>query len=198
MTFKQLLEIVRKEEADYPAGELAITLTSFIRDICNEAEPFIAEHEVTANGEDITFLYEDFGSEFGSRFMKPRQIRIDNEQVRTIANSVHGDIVYETIHNGINIGINNAGDIRPLGQGKTFTLEYFSYPPPVSVNTGMLPIPQAHSMYLWRIKGDLYAERRHWDRAGYYNRRYERALVQYKRMVNSSGIQKIIHPNATL
>ncbi len=198
MRFEEILEIVRKEDAEFPAGELAVMLNGYMHDICNEVEGHISEIEVPVKTDSNYYNYDDLGDAFLQSFMKAKSVNLKDKVIVPLGNSVDGDYVVEYDHDGFLLGKRNYVEISPLMDTDKITLEYYSYPSPITVNTGILPIPQASSMYLWRIKADLYAEKRHWDRAGYYNRRYERALINYRRMVQSSGPTKIIHPNTRI
>lgn len=198
MTFQAMLELVRKEEPDYPAGELAVMLTAYFKDICNEVESMSAVIELVADGSKTEFLFADMADPFNQRYMKPRDIEVPGQIIHPLRDGIDGDIVYEITADGLIIGFRDVDMIRPLLNQTKILFEYFSYPPDVTIATTELPLPSIHSALLWKIKADLFAEKREWDRAGYYNRRAERSLVQYRRMVQGSGIRKIINTNTRI
>lgn len=198
MTFPQILEIVRKFDKELSGGEVALNINMYMMDICNEVEPLFAMDTITSDGEKSSFTLLDFNQDIESIFMKLRNVFVNDEPIRPFDSSVYDDFVYEETNGGVTVGVNNGNDIRPLNQGNEIIISYYSYSEPVTVETEKLPLSWSHPMLLWRVKADMYADKREWDRAGYYNRRYERSLTQFRRMFQSSGPQKIINTNTRI
>lgn len=198
MTFSDVLEIARSLNPDVPAGEIALTLNMYIQDICNEIEPFIGELDIVADGDVTEYVFSELGDTFLSAYMKPHEIVIPGKRVLKLINGINGDIVYQINETGFVIGYLLNDQITPLESGTNIIFEYYCYPSKVTINTGELPMKQAQSILLWRLKADLYAEKREWDRGGYFMRKAERALTLYRRMVQSQGISKIINTNTRI
>lgn len=199
MIFRDILEVVRRKDSEKPAAEIAIEINGYYKDICNFVEPLFASKTITTDGQKKEFVLSDFGPDVERDFMKLRNVFIGDNPVRPRENAIHRDTCYQELMNGVLVGTkNHDGEILPLPDGKELSIVYYSYPPPVTVETAELPLVWAQPMILWRVKADIHAEMREWDRAGYYNRRYERSLYEYRKMYNSSGPKKIIHPNSRI
>jgi len=198
MTFNELMEIVRKHDDEMPAGEVAVNINAYMKDICNYVEPIFATAEITTDGEKYSFSLADFGSDIPKMFMKLRDVFVNGEPARPLGSSIYDDIVYDETLGGVNVGISTGDDIKPMQEGNKIEIVYYSYADPVTVETEELPLSWSHPMLLWRTKADMYADKREWDRAGYYNRRYDRSLIEFRRMFQSSGPQKIINTNTRI
>ena len=195
MNFTELYDIIVKDSETISPGEMAINLTAYYKDICNYAEPILSVGSWTADGETIDLGFNDFSGHTEDTFMKLYSVHINEVAIRPRSQATDFDLVYEETISGLRVGILRNGKLKPLSSGKVVEIVFYSYPEPVSVESEILPLPQVHNMLLWRLKADVFAEKRQWDRSGYYNRRYEKSLYEYRKMINSQGAKKIIHTN---
>lgn len=198
MTFSQVMEIIRRDSPDKTPVEVAMDLNGYYQDICNTVEPSTQVIEITSDGETTSFVHSEIDASIPAIFMKSKEVRIKDLIVRDNNHAIIGDVVVEWMDDGFILGKWTSGGIAPLNAGLQIEYEFYNYPPPITLQTTVLPFPWSHGMILWRIKADQYAERRHWDRAGYYNRRYENSLRQFKLMYKSSGPQRTINTNTRI
>lgn len=196
MKVADYIEIYRSLDPKVPIGLILETLNGYYKDICNSVEPSFDSVIYTADGEQTFFAYTAMPGNAYDRFMKPRDVKVPGIHVKMISNSIPGDIVVDYSANGFHLGQSHHNGLIPIA-GPVY-LEYYAYPAAVTESATDLPFPWADPMILWRTKADHYAERRHWDRAGYYNRRYEKSLLEYRRMYRSSGPQIIINTDTTI
>lgn len=199
MTFQDILAIVRRDDPEVPAGEVALRINSYMKDICHNVEPVFAVASFTLVADKTDFELADFvGSvpTIATDFMKLRSVWADSKVLPQRDESIPYDRCYDETLGGFQAGIlQETNFFSTFPVGTLVEMVYYSYPQPVTVASTTLPLPWSHPMLLWRVKADMYAEKRQWDRAGYYNKRYERSLVEFRRMFLSSGPKKIVHPN---
>lgn len=196
MNIAQLLEIARKQDSDYTGVELIELINSTMIDICNEVNPFQEKKQILADGIKTEFVLSDF--DIQDRFISLIKFQIWKRDILPIGESISGDDVFFEQSGIYHIGRRENDIIVPFENQTPIVLHFNAYPEPLTLDSVTLPYPWSHSLMLWRVKADLFAMAREWDRAGYFNRRYQTSLRQLKHITFSQSQNITINTNTRI
>lgn len=201
MKLRDIVEVIRRIDTQISVPEICMNMNSYYKDICNYAEPLVGYASIVTDGTTTLYKATDFlvaedTPVKADNFMKFRRVSLTDQVIKRGNEATIGDNVWQQLTiDTLACGYLDQEGPKAFPAGYEINIEFYAYPDAITVETDEMPLPLLNHLILWRLKADIFSEQRQWDRTGYFNRRYERGLLEFRKMIRSSGTLNVNHTN---
>lgn len=194
MKTTQLYEIIKSINPDAVPMEFIFDINDVIKNISAFCECFYAETEViTPDGNTVEFDLNALGID-ENQFIKFKELVGISASVRNIMNATYNDLCWKDGAMHMEFGLLTTEKvIQPVKE--EFKVYYYASP---KVEEDDIIPPKIADLVKLKMKADHYAIVRQWDRAGYFNRQFEKNLVIFRKAVWSSSAQRVIFTQTSI